>query len=128
MDLLDKGSKWLEKTRRRYAAQTVVYRRASSSTTLRASPARTVFEVDTSDGLRTNLRINDYLINVTDLVLDGIPTEPAPGDQIIDGDLSRGEIFEVMSPSESEPAWRYSDNYRRVYRIHTKYVGPLNNT
>jgi hypothetical protein len=31
-------------------------------------------------------------------------------------------IYEVMAPGK-EPAWRWSDVFRKVLRIHTKQVG-----
>ena len=123
MDLLHKGAKWLEKTRDRYAARKVVYRRGSSSVTVSSTPSRTLYEYDTADGLRTNLRISDELILVDRLMLDGVRVQPQPGDQIIVGGQESGQVYEVMSPNTTEPCWRFADNYEITYRIHTKLLG-----
>src|SRR4051794_37527237 len=122
MDLLAKASSWLEKTRAKHASQEVVYVRADSSTTLRATIGRSEFEMDEGNGLVTRVESRDYLILVDDLVLDDQPAEPQPGDRIVEGDLSDGVVYEVMAPV-GQHCWRYSDPYRQTYRVHTKYVG-----
>ncbi len=108
-------------------ADEVVYRRASGSGYIscapRATNGRTAFEVNDIAGMRTSDQVNDYLIQVCDLVLDGLRTDPQMGDEIVDGD----DIFQVASPSPNEPPWRFSDNFRTVFRIHTKWVGAVTN-
>jgi hypothetical protein len=126
-DLLSKGSDWLRLTRKRNAAADVVYVRGSvSSQTLRAAKGQTAFDV--ADGgddasMPVTVRSSDFLIDVEDLNLDGIPVTPQRGDQVVEGTVEEGVVFEVMSPDSNSPPWRYSDPYRRTYRIHTKQVG-----
>jgi hypothetical protein len=55
-------------------------------------------------------------------VLQGNPILPSRGDIIRETDGDSVYIYEVMAPG-SEPAWRWSDDYRTTLRIHTKYVG-----
>ena len=53
-------------------------------------------------------------------------TLPKAGDRIKEasgeGRGSTSYIYEVLAP-ETEPAYRFSDPYRRTLRIHTKQVG-----
>lgn len=120
-DLLRHGSDWLERTRTRHATAEVTYLRGASAVTVRATVGKTGFDQATEDGLTVRLQTRDYLINVDELSIDDIPAEPMAGDRILECD---GQVFEVM-PSAGEGPWRYSDLYRRVYRIHTKGIGPL---
>ena len=60
----------------------------------------------------------DYLIQAADLDLG----EPQRGDQIRETQGATIYKYEVMAPGK-EPAFRFSDPYRKTYRIHTKLVG-----
>lgn len=120
-DLLDKGSKWLGRQRREHAAQEVVYLRGGSSVGVPATIGRTEFDQDES-GYPVRVHSTDFLIDVADLELDGIPVEPQRGDQVITGRIDEGVVFEVMNVPGAG-YWRYADAYRRVYRVHTKQVG-----
>lgn len=63
----------------------------------------------------------DYLIPVADLVLGGTAVTPKRGDRIEETVGGTVVTFEVQSPL-AEPEWRYSDQTRTVYRVHTKKV------
>lgn len=56
-----------------------------------------------------------------DLVLGGATALPKAGDRVRETDGGKVFVYEVMAPG-NEPAWRYSDPYRRALRIHTKHV------
>lgn len=60
----------------------------------------------------------DYLIAVGDLTLG----EPAEGDRIEETIEGVACVFECMVPDTGEPAWRYSDSSRTLYRLHMKQV------
>lgn len=122
MDLLAIGSAWLEKTRAAYAASDVLYVRAASSATVKATIGRQIFEVDDGNGLFTRIETRDYLILVADLILDDVPLTPAVGDRILEGDQGTAVVYEVISPA-GLPHWQWSDPARLTYRVHTKYVG-----
>jgi hypothetical protein len=62
----------------------------------------------------------DYMIAVEDLKLGGVPVEPALADQIRETIGGAVVTFEVMTPDTGEPAWRYSDPTRTVWRVHVK--------
>lgn len=83
---------------------------------------RTVFRRDpaaTTDGVTIEFGDRDYLIPVSELQQNGTPFEPARGDRVTETIDGVELVFEVVSQTE-EPAWRYSDATRAVYRVHTK--------
>lgn len=112
-DLLERASAWLEEQRSRHLTRTVTYRRGASSSQVAATVGKTVFDLDDGAGALLRVESRDYLILAADLAV----STPQAGDQIVD----QGVVYEVASFG-SEPAWRYSDPYRRALRIHTKQV------
>jgi len=122
MDLLERGSAWLEDQRTRHLSRTVTYLRGGDSVDLPATIGRTVFEQADEYGAVHKLKSRDFLVLTTDLVLDGVQTLPKAGDRIREPDGGRTFVYEVMAPG-NEPPFRYSDPYRRTLRIHTKHVG-----
>lgn len=123
-DLLRTGSDWLEEMRTRHATGTVTYRRGADGVTLSATIGRTVFEVDDGFGVLQKFESRDFLVLADELVLGGSPVLPEAGDRIEEVAGATTYVYEVMAPGK-EPAWRYSDAYRRTLRIHTKQVETL---
>jgi len=115
-DLLDKGSAWLESQRSKHLTRDVVYARGAMTQVVKATIGRTEYETDDGQVVRTEYTDRDFLIAVADLVLDGNLTVPEEGDQIRESQGTTVLFFEVMG-------WRYSDLYRRTFRIETKHVG-----
>lgn len=113
-DLLERASAWLEEQRTRHLTRTVTYRRGATSIQVGATVCRSVFDLDDGAGALLRVEARDYLILAVELAV----STPQAGDQIVD----QGVEYEVASFG-SEPAWRYSDPYRRTLRIHTKQVG-----
>lgn len=120
-DLLQWASDWLEGQRAKHATRIVTYRRGVDSVDLPVSIGRTEFEIDAGIGVLERTVSRDYLLTATDLVLGGWPALPRRGDRIEESDGTTVYIHEVMAPGK-EPAWRYSDPYRKTLRIHTKLV------
>lgn len=124
-DLLRLGSDWLSDKMRHRASSAIVYRRAASSLNLMATIGSSEFEVQDDTGFSTRVESRDYIFDRADFMIDGVETEPLLGDKIIeilDGDLTGGEGYEVASLS-GQPHWRWADPFRRRLRVHTKYVG-----
>ena len=115
-DLLDKGSAWLESQRSKHMTRDVTYARGLIAAVVKATVGRTEYETDDGQVVRTEYTDRDFLISVADLVLGGSPSLPDEGDQIRETQGTSVLIFEVMG-------WRYSDPYRRTFRIETKHVG-----
>src|SRR5262245_47594481 len=95
---------------------------ATEATGIQAVKGRTLLQVDDGAGsIRMVWTDRDYLIEAADLVVAGVASEPQRGWQILDPAGGKIEVFEVLAPA-GEPVWRWSDPYRTVYRIHTKFV------
>ncbi len=118
-DLLEQSQEWLTSMNRLYRSRRVIYARGALEKEIPASVGKTVFKVETGYGLFERVEARDYLIEVADLAQFG---EPVRGDRVKDGLNGQVEIFEVMAPG-GEAHFRYSDSYRKVFRIHVKHVG-----
>lgn len=114
-DLLQTGAAWLHQQRAAHMASSVTYRRAGyEAAEVSATYGETTYEVADQAGALVEAHVMDFLITATDLA-----AEPEPGDVIV----AEGRTFEVM-PLAGDGAWRFSDRYRTVYRIHTRDTGP----
>lgn len=123
MDLLKFGSDWLVDQLKAHVARQVVYQRGASEITVTATIGRTLLKLDDGyGGVRVEWTDRDFLIPAAELILAGVPVLPERGDQIREVDGAVVHLFEVMTPS-GEPPWRWSDVYRKLFRIHTKRIG-----
>lgn len=120
-DLLEQASGWLEDQRTKHASRTVKYKRGVDSVDVAASIGRTEFEIDDGFGVLQKFESRDFLILAAELVLSGASVLPERGDRIEETVGTTTWVYEVMAPGK-EPAWRYSDPYRKTLRIHTKQV------
>ena len=120
-DLLRTSSDWLEDQRTRHAASTVKYVRGSRSADLLATIGKTTFEVDDGCGVLVRHESRDFLVLAAALVLGGVPTIPERGDRVEETQGQRVFVYEVTAPGK-EPCWRYSDAFRKTFRIHTTHV------
>lgn len=122
MDLLKRGSDWLQRTRKRYASTRVTYQRVSASVRASATIGRATYTVTDSDGFAIEVQAWDFIIDRADLEIDDQLIEPARGDRIIVGEPDDAEVYELM-PIGGAPVWQWSDSFAKTYRIHTKHVG-----
>lgn len=120
-DILQRASDWLEDQRTKFATREVTYLRGDSSVAVPATVGRTVFEIAGEYGVVEKSESRDYLLLAADLVLNGQVTLPQRGDRIRESAGLTVFVYEVMAPGQ-EPAWRYSDPYRKTLRIHTKQI------
>ena len=123
-NLLNRGAAWLAGTMAAHAAEDVHFLRGGSAVVVRATLGRAVYEQAGDDGLVTRTSARDYLVPAASLTVDGAPVEPRPGDRFVEGGLAAGHLYEVTSIA-GEPCWRWSDEFRRTMRVHTKYAGQL---
>lgn len=121
MDVLERGSAWLEAQRTKHATRDVTYRRGAVSAVVRATLGRTLLHVDDGYDLLERVETRDYLVLADDLVLGETAVLPERGDRIEEIEADRKLVYEVLAPGK-EPVWRYSDPYRRTLRIHAKHV------
>lgn len=120
-DLLARGSAWLDDQRTRHLTRLVQYQRGGESVQIAATVGRTVFEQADDYGIIHRTESRDYLVLATDLLLASVQTLPKAGDRIRETDGDKVFVYEVMAPG-GEPAYRFSDPYRRTLRIHTKQM------
>jgi hypothetical protein len=123
-NLLRQGSDWLSDKLRHNASTIAWYRRGAASTSIAMQIGSSEFEVQDETGFSTRVETRDYLFNVDELLLDGVPVTPLVGDRIIEGDLTNGFAYDVCAVA-SEPHWQYADPFKRRMRVHTKFVGPF---
>ena len=116
MGLLADGQTMLNRLLKTAGGVSIIYTRGAKSITMTAIPGRTVFASNMVDGARIEFGDRDYLIAVADLTFG----EPALGDRITEAVTDGTRIFEVMTPNTGEPAWRFSDQGRTLWRVHTK--------
>ena len=115
-DLLRQGSEWLEQMRTEHCSSPVYYEHDGQITSVNATCGRTDYEIATESGLKIGSHVWDFLI-----LAEALDFEPEPGD-VIEADNRR---YEVMALGDDVRGWRWSDPYRKTYRIHTKEVGAV---
>lgn len=110
------------------AGASVTYTRGNLSATIDAVRARSTFvSDDQAAGMQIQASTQDFMIEVTALILGGAYVRPQAGDRIslqIDQPVIGGntcqsvtQVFEVIDPPYS-PA----DSVDQRYRVHTKQV------
>jgi hypothetical protein len=99
-----------------------VYRRGNYSVSLTVVIGSQLLRVSDRQGnVKMERADADFLIEASDLVLNGSATEPASGDYVDVSIGSETKRYELM-PVGSEPAWRYADpTGQSQYRVHTKF-------
>lgn len=121
VDILETGSNWLQSQRSKYATRDVTFQRDTDTVIVAATIGRTEFEIDNGHGLLERTESRDFLVSALDLVLGGSQVLPKRGDLIRETQDAMTYVFEVTAPG-TEPAWRFSDPYRKTLRIHTKLI------
>ncbi len=121
-NLMEKGAGWLANKLQAHASGQIEYRRDDEAVNVQATIGKTEFEIDDGSGVLQRVESRDYLIPTADLRLGGVQTLPVVGDRIRETQGSRTFVYEVLAPGK-EPHYRYSDEFRRLLRIHTKLVG-----
>lgn len=94
----------------------VTYTRGVTTLSLTVVVGRTAFASNSPNRVRLEWGDRDYLILVDELVTLG---EPAEGDRITETINGSPVTFEAMAPA-GEPAQRFSDPSRIVFRVHCK--------
>jgi hypothetical protein len=121
MSLFANARGWLGTQAQLAAGVSVVYSRTGqTSLNLTAIPGRTVFASNQDGGARIEFGDRDYLIEAEDLTYG----EPAIGDRVTEVIDGTTHVFECLTPTTGEPAWRWSDSLHTRYRIHCKRIDP----
>jgi len=122
-DLLRLGQQWLASKLKSHASSTVVYVQGANQVSVSATIGRTLMKLDDGyGGIRMQWTDRDFLIAPLDLIIAGLAITPERGDTILETVGTKVYTYEVNAPG-GEPAWRWSDPHRSLYRIHTKEIG-----
>lgn len=113
-DLFVNATAWLASQLTANASQAVTYQRGSATVSVNATRGQSDAEDIDTDGRIVTVRVADFLIDVSALILDGTAIEPKQGDRIVASDGT----FRVM-PAGGEGCFRRSGD---KFRIHTKRV------
>lgn len=117
-NFLQTGVAWLNSMRNTHLTDSVTYRRGLSEVTINATRGRTATSIASDEGVEIAGQIDDWIVDETDLVLDGCLVKPEHGDQIRETTNGRTIVYEVQVGPDGE-AWRYSDSFKESLRIHT---------
>lgn len=112
---------WLAEQLRAHASETVTYTRGAESIEVPAVLGRKLLRIADETGIRVEWTDMDFLIGADDLVINGERVEPARGDVVQVADVYDTISFEVR-PFGDEPAWRWADPHKSMYRIHAKHI------
>lgn len=107
----------LGQTAQRAAGVTVKYRRGIHEVEVDAVPGFTEFQTEGPDGVIETFQTRDWLIFAKDLVIESVETLPQHHDEIVENGMS----YRVLH-LEGIGAFRFSDPYRTILRIHTKHI------
>lgn len=120
MGLLSRGMALLNRLEQVAAGVDVTYARGAQTLDVTAVVGRTAYAqtAPSPGGASLVYGDRDYLILAADLTLG----EPAEGDRVTETIEGVACVFECMKPDTGEPAYRYSDATRTVWRIHVKQV------
>lgn len=121
--MLQTGLAWLESRRHACLTHTVTYTRGEHSAAVAATVGKSQFDLNDGAGATIRVEARDYLIRAQDLIVDGLPIIPEPGDTITENLAGVDVVYEVNDYGQI-PCWNYSDPSRITMRIHTKETGP----
>lgn len=120
-NFLAKGAAHLARTVLKHASVRVVYVDGDDSCELDAVVGSTRREVATPEGLVAEYESRDYLVDPQELRLSTGNVLPTEGAHILERGCD-GERTYVVSAIPGESHWRWSDQHRKLMRIHTRLV------
>lgn len=115
--LLDDAVSELLASQQATAGMAVRYGRGVLDVELTAIPGRSQHESDGTGNEAIGARSRDWLIEPSDLVLEGETITPQRGDTVTLGDV----VYEVVHRGESE-CFRWTDQTRRLIRVYSQEV------
>lgn len=101
---------------------TVTLKRGSTLTTpdVPTVLGNQLLKVTNDEGLQQTFRTDkDFFIRPAEYLIDGVAVEPERGDKIVETISGVEAVYELL-PYGDEPIYRWADEFRTIYRIHTK--------
>lgn len=118
-DMLEDGVIFLAEQANLFQAQTIVYKRLAESASIIATVGEMTHVIPDDQGITLiNFKTQDFIIDVSILDIGSGLIIPARRDTI----EWKGKKFLVIE-MPGIAAYRYSDRYRKRFRIHTKESG-----
>ena len=112
-----------QKAGAKLTAVDLTYTRAGSDpVALKGSQGQKLWKTQEPGRPVVMVRSVDFLIQVADLVIDGLETEPQEMDLISRQIGSKTYIHKVLKLGRDIPFFSYSDTGQTMYRIHTKFL------
>ena len=121
--LSDRARDALVRRQKQAQGVTVTITRGAESITVTAIPGATVYVSRAEGGPRVEISQRDYLVAVGDYIFGGQSVQPAIGDRFTESINGADLTTEVQTPDNGEKEWRYSSQWRAMYRIHCKRAG-----
>jgi len=100
----------------------VTLRRGSNleTTDVPAVLGNQLLKVTDAEGIPQTIRTDkDFLIRRLEYKFATVPVEPIRGDKIVETIDGEECVYHVL-PYGDEPVYRWADEFKKVYRIHTK--------
>ena len=120
--LSERGRDALVRRQLAAAGVPVTYTRVTGGTlALTVIPGQTVYTSQETPG-RVEISARDYQVVVADLMTAGVETPPKIGDRITETINGAAKTFELQTPDNGDPAWRYASQWRVLYRGRFKAV------
>lgn len=105
---------------RQLTQRSIVYSDGTHQVTIPvAGVAETTYDIDDGSGIVETWTARDYLIAVSDLVLNGVLTLPAQGHTVTETINGTSKTFTVLAPSGKQ-VFEYSDRGQTSFRVHTQ--------
>lgn len=122
-NLLKTGSDFLADELREHASVNVTIIRAGFTTEgVPAIIGRTDFERTDALGMNQTFQTRDFLIHHEEYLINSAQALPETGDRIVETVGGTSFTYEVM-PEQGITHDGYSDDHRKLRRIHTKKIG-----
>ena len=122
-DLFQRGSRMIERVRNASLAHTVRYVREQDGSVLLIPATVDTIDTDllTEDQIGIADRMRDFLFSKSDLMVEGDPFKPTPGD-VVRETIDDIEVAYEVANLESDPCWAYDDQLNLRIRVHTRRV------
>ncbi len=122
-DLLQRGSRMIERVRNASLAHSVLYVRAGEGTPMEISATVDTIDTDllTEDQLGIADRMRDFLLATSELMDGGNPFKPEPGD-VIRETIDSVQVAYEVAHLDTEPCWTYDDQLNLRIRVHTRRI------
>ena len=120
MSLLSDAIEVMHESSRELAGVEIKLRHGARDVELTAVRGQSISEDSGADGAIVTSRLQDWIIDPSELQIDGVEFEPDRGDKITA--LETGMVYGIV-PGAGERFWRWSDQTEKAIRVHSVEEG-----